>query len=126
MSLKGEARLRIKNCRIELLQSLLGLKELKFAEITLNADIERGKLAITGADFKGREMSGSLSGVIGIAVPASESVLELKGFIEPHASLFSEPTTSSEARAGIMQFARKGRINFLLQGKLKNPQFKII
>lgn len=126
MSSIARARLRVKDAQVQLLQAVLGITDLSFSEIVLNAEMEKGRLAIGQAEFKGRQFGGSLGGSVSMALPLAESGLDLKGTIEPHPGLFSGPELSSEAKAVIMQLARKGKIGFTLRGTVGSPAVRFL
>lgn len=126
ISANGRARLRLAGCTIELLQPIMGFSELAFGEVTLNANLEKRRINLSQADFKGRELNGFVSGFIDLTAPFYDSGLELKGVIEPHAALFSGPDVRPDTKVLMMQFLKKGKINFTVRGTMRNPTVRFM
>lgn len=126
LSTGGKARLKAKDAAVELLQPFFGIKELSFSEAFMSAEMEKGRINLGQAEFKGRQFNGSLAGSVMLALPLTESSLDLKGALEPQPSLFSGTDVPSEAKAVMMQLARKGRIGFSLRGKAGGPSVRFL
>jgi type II secretion system protein N len=126
LSVSGQARLKAANAGVELVQPLMGIGALRFAEIAINAVLEKGRVNINQADFKGREMNGNLSGFINLAVPVEESSLDIKGTVEPQAQFLAGSDAAPEVKAAMAQFLRKGKIGFLLRGKIRSPTVRFL
>ncbi len=126
LSASGQARLKAADGSIELLQPLIGITLLRFAEITVNAILEKRRVIINQVDFKGREMNGTLSGSISLAVPFEESSLDIKGAVEPQAQFLAGSDAAPEVKAAMIQFFKKGKIGFVLRGKIRSPTVRFL
>ncbi|NCO61321.1 MAG: type II secretion system protein GspN [Deltaproteobacteria bacterium CG_4_8_14_3_um_filter_51_11] len=126
ISLSGLARLKAADAGLELVQPLVGITALRFSEITINGVLEKGRININQADFKGRELNGNLSGSISLAVPVEESILDIRGTVEPQVRFLTASDAAPEVKAAMIQFFKKGKIGFVLRGKIRSPTVRFM
>jgi type II secretion system protein N len=126
LSSRAKARLKLKDAAVGLIQPLLGIKELSFSEASVGAEMEKGRVNLGQAEFKGKQFSGTVTGSVLLAMPVKESSIDLKGAVEPQPALLSGGDVPSEAKAGMMQLAKKGRIGFSLRGKAGAPSVRFL
>ena len=121
---KGEADIRISEGRVELVNSTLPLKSVDFDELSVKLVLKNQKVSLDHCEVSGRDLQGSLSGVIRLKKDLSKSTLNLTGTIKPIAgskSLKDSPDTLKFFR----QYLKKGRMSFIIRGTLAKPKFKM-
>ncbi len=119
------AKLHISDFDILFLKPFLAVESLHFGRIDADIGVHREDVEIEHADIRGREMDGTLAGVIRFKRPSGESLLDLEGTLTPHPELF-------EGREGtfLAVFFSKARSQetvfaFNIGGTLDNPVFSL-
>lgn len=125
-AVSGLVRLKAAEAGVELVQPLMGINALNFSEIIINGVLEKGRININQADFKGRELNGNLSGSISLAVPLEAGILDIRGIVEPQARFLTASDAAPEVKAAMVQFFKKGKIGFVLRGKIQSPTIRFM
>lgn len=119
----GDIDLKIKDFKIRLGNKILGIRRLLFSDVKLMATAKDNKMEIKNFTIAGKQISGNLTGTIDIKFPYEQSILDLKGNIDPDADFIKK--MSSKVPIGLMlgnNFA-KGGIPFTLKGTIEAPDF---
>ncbi len=84
------------------------------------------KLNITNAELKGDTILGQASGSLNLKDTIQKSRLNIKGTIEPTATLIKNSTNANSAVLFFKQSMKNGKISFTLQGTIDKPSFRWI
>ena len=122
----GEARLTLSNGQVELLQPILNLKAIDFREIGAKMVLRNGRIELTQAELKGPNMQGTLSGVVMLNRDFSKSSLELKGTMEPLGDFYKSLAGNLGETKFFKQRLKGGKISFMIQGAVGQPQIRFI
>jgi type II secretion system protein N len=122
----GEANLRLVDGRIELLSPLLNLESIEYNEVTITMVLNRKRVNLTRLELDGPMLRGTVSGIIRLEEELEKSIIDLKGTIEPFASLFKE----AEGAQSVLKFfrgrLRKGALPFRIRGTIAHPTITFI
>jgi type II secretion system protein N len=122
----GEAFLTISDCPVKLAERVLTLETIDFNEIQIKMSLKRQEISISRAELKGDKMIGTFSGTIDMDNDFMESRLDLRGEVEPTATLFRDVPGAGEAINLIKEGLRDGKLPFTLKGTIKNPKMSFI
>jgi len=122
----GEARLTLSNGRVELLQPILNLEAVDFREVGVKMVLKNQRIELTQAELKGPNMQGTLSGVVILNKAFSKSRLELKGTMEPLGDFYKSLAGNLGETKFFKQRLKGGKISFIIQGALAQPQIRFM
>lgn len=120
----GGANLKLLNGRVELLLPLLGLDSIRFNEIMIDMVLKKQKINLARFDLIGPHLKGTLSGNVSLKKQVARSTLDLKGTIEPFAAFFKSAEGVSNVMSILKQRLKKGTLNFVIRGTLREPKVK--
>ncbi|MCJ7593475.1 MAG: type II secretion system protein GspN [Desulfobacterales bacterium] len=122
----GEAQLTLSNGRVELLQPILNLQAVDFREVGVKMVLKNQRIELTQAELKGPNMQGTLSGVVILNKEFSKSSLDLKGTMEPLGDFYKSLAGNLGETKFFKQRLKGGKISFIIQGALAQPQIRFI
>jgi type II secretion system protein N len=120
----GEANLSLADGKLELARPFLTLESLDFDAMEIDMVLDKQSIRVTRLEFKGPQLQGTLSGTISLKREFAESVLDLKGTIQPFAALFTSPADAEDTVAFLRERLSEGTFTFMIQGTMGNPQIK--
>lgn len=120
----GEANLSLLDGRVELSLPLLNLGAIDFNEVKIDMDLKKRKINLTRLELEGPQLKGTLSGTISLKKNFAKSTLNLKGRIEPFASLFKNVEGLSNAVRLFKKSLRRGTLGFIIHGTIGEPKIK--
>lgn len=126
MSGDGGANLRLSDGAIELLLPLLGLDSVAFNEIVIDMVLKKRMINIARFDLSGDQLKGKLSGKISLKKQVERSSLDLKGELEPFAAFFSSAEGTSSTMNILKKRLKRGALNFVIRGTLREPKVRFI
>jgi len=122
----GGANLRLVDGAIELVLPLLELDSIAFNQIVIDAVLKKRMITIARCELSGPQMKGNLSGDIGVRDQVEKSSLDLRGELEPFAALFTSAEGSSGAMNILKKRLKRGTLNFIIRGTLREPKIRFI
>jgi type II secretion system protein N len=122
----GGANLRLVDGAIELVLPLLELDSIAFNQIVIDAVLKKRMITITRCELSGPQLKGNLSGDIGVRDQVEKSSLDLRGELEPFAALFTSAEGSSGAMNILKKRLKRGTLNFIIRGTLREPKIRFI
>ena len=126
MSGDGGANLRLFDGTIELLLPLLGLDSIAFNEIVIDMVLKQRMINIARFDLSGDQLKGKLSGKIGLRKQVARSSLDLRGELEPFAAFFTSAEGTSSTMNILKKRLKRGALNFVIRGTLREPKVRFI
>jgi type II secretion system protein N len=121
----GKADLRVTEGRVELSESIFGLKTISFAQLSIVIALKGQKIELDRVELKGREIQGTLYGTIGLRKEISKSTLDLKGKIEALAGIFQGIGGDINTMSILRQHLKMGGRSFIIDGTLGEPRFRL-
>jgi type II secretion system protein N len=122
----GEASINLSNGSFKLAEPVLDIKAIDFKEVLIKMTLKDQKLNISNAELKGDSILGQASGSINIKDPIQNSRLNIKGTIEPTATIIQKSTNAKDAALFLKQLMKNGKISFTIQGTIDKPSFRLI
>jgi type II secretion system protein N len=122
----GEADLRLSNGMVELLQPILSLEAIEFAELWIKLSLKNNRVNLTHFELKGKNMRGNVSGVVSLKKELAESSLDLKGTIEPFADFFKDMTGAFDGMRFFKRRLKGGKLSFTVRGTVAEPRIEFI
>ncbi len=122
----GQGTLVISDGRVQLLQPVLGLDSLDFDRLSMKMALKDRKVVLTRLELEGPAIKGELSGTIALRSDLSRSRLDLRGTMEPLGGLFGNIKADESALRFLRQGLKGLSRSFVIQGTLRNPEFKFI
>jgi len=122
----GEADLRISNGLVELIRPILNFESIDFNELWIKMILKKQKISLTHVELKGRDIHGTLSGIVSLKKEFLKSSLDLRGTIEPFADFFKGLMGTRDSIKFFKQRIKRGRLSFIIQGTLEEPTIKFI
>jgi type II secretion system protein N len=126
MSGDGGANLRLFDGAIELLLPLLGLDSIAFNEIEIDMVLKKRMINIDRFDLTGDQLKGKLSGKVSLKKQIERSSLDLRGELEPFAAFFTSAEGTSSAMNIIKKRLKRGALDFVIRGTLREPKVRFI
>lgn len=122
---QGDLEIAVSECRIEFKPALFGVKDLSLGRVTAMVELKNQQASIRELTVKGNQVSGNVSGTLGLRHPLSRSRVQLEGTLKPHPSFIKE-LGRSVPRQLLSQrdYVEKG-IPFRLSGTLDRPNFSL-
>lgn len=120
----GEATLRLLDGRIDLLLPILSLESIEFDEIKADMGLKRGRISLTRLELAGPQLKSTLSGTIGLRRNLASSTLDLRGRIEPLASLFKNQQGLLNTMRLLKKGLKDGSLPFIIYGTIREPKIK--
>lgn len=120
----GEANLSLADGRVELAQPFLTLEAIDFDAMEINMVLDKQSIKVARLEFKGPQLQGTLSGTISLKREFAESILDLRGTIQPFAALFTRPADAQDTVAFLRERLDEGTFTFMIQGTMGNPEIK--
>jgi type II secretion system protein N len=120
----GEASLRLLDGRVELLLPVLSLESIDFNDVKMDMVLEKQKMNLTRLELEGPQMKSTLSGTVSLKKDFGKSMLDLKGRIEPFASLFKDASGLQNIVQLFKRGLRKGSLAFVIYGTISEPKIK--
>ena len=122
---EGNARLMIKQCRVELGAPIFGFTELSVGTLKATLELKGRQADVKEITIDGRQVSGNASGEIRLRQPLSESRIQLSGVIKPRPSFIKElgKVVPSQLLSG-GNFVRNG-VPFRISGSVERPNFSL-
>jgi len=122
---EGNARLMIKQCRVELGAPIFGFTELSVGTLKATLELKGRQANVQEITIDGRQVSGNASGEIRLRQPLSESRIQLSGVIKPRPSFIKElgKVVPSQLLSG-GNFVRNG-VPFRISGSVERPNFSL-
>jgi type II secretion system protein N len=117
----GEAKLRLSEGSLKLLQPFLTLQSIDFDEMDMEVVLKQQEINVTRLELKGKQLQGALSGTITMKEQLEQSSLDLKGTIEPFAALFKSDAGTQDTVAFFKERLDKGPLSFVIRGTMKDP-----
>jgi type II secretion system protein N len=122
----GGANLRLVDGVLELLFPLLELDSIAFNEIVIDAVLKKRIITIARCELSGPQLKGNLSGDISVRDQVEKSSLDLRGELEPFAALFTSAEGSSGTLNILKKMLKRGVLNFIIRGTLREPKIRFI
>jgi type II secretion system protein N len=122
----GEASINLSNGSFKLAEPVLDIKAIDFKEVLIKMTLKDQKLNISNAELKGDSILGQASGSINIKDPIQNSRLNIKGTIEPTATIIQKSTNAKDAALFLKQLMKNGKISFTIKGTIDKPSFRLI
>ena len=120
----GEASLRLLDGRVELLLPILSLESIDFNDIKMDMVLKEQKINLTRLELEGPQMKSTLSGTVSLKEDFAKSTLDLKGSLEPFASLFKDAGGLHNALRLFKRGLRRGTLAFVIYGTIGEPKIK--
>ncbi len=120
----GEASLKLLEGRVELLFPILSLGSIDFHEVSMDMALKGQNINLTRFDLKGPQVRSTLSGTIGLKRDLGRSTLELKGRIEPFASIFKNAGGLRNTMRLLGKGLKKGAFSFIISGTIREPKIR--
>jgi type II secretion system protein N len=122
----GEASINLSNGSYKLAEPVLDINAVDLKEVLIKMTLKDQKLNITNAELKGDTILGQASGSLNLKDTIQKSRLNIKGTIEPTATLIKNSTNANSAVLFFKQSMKNGKISFTLQGTIDKPSFRWI
>ena len=120
----GEARLRLVDGKMKLLEPFLTFESIDFKEMDIELSLQQRRINVARLELKGSQMQGTLSGMILLKDDFKDSSLNLKGTIEPFAAFFESSGGTRDTVAFFRQRLKQGTLSSVIQGTLGEPEVK--
>lgn len=121
----GQASLKISDGHVEFLHPFLNHGSIAYNKLSIKMDLKNNKIDLKHVELIGREIQGSLSGIVVLKRPFLKSSIDLRGTIEILAGFLNNKGTLGNLRL-FKQRLKKGKLSFTIRGTLTEPQFKVI
>jgi type II secretion system protein N len=121
----GQATISVTAGRVELLQSFFGLQDIPFKDLTIEAQLAGGRMAVNFV-LKGPELQGNMSGTVTLLPDLRRSRLNFRGEVEPLSQLIQNYPQAVETLKLLKNKMKNGRFSFAILGTMQNPIFRFI
>jgi type II secretion system protein N len=114
----GEAHLEFRQGTIPAFAKELPFIEIAFSSLKLDANMKEGLLNLEKLVFQGTNTSGNMNGTIKLKEKTSSSELNFNGEMKL-------PENIAQTLGGASN-SSSGKTKFILEGKIKSPQFRVV
>ncbi len=120
----GEASLRLLDGRVELLLPILSLQSIDFNDVKMDMVLKKQEISLTRLELEGPQMKSTLSGTVSLKEDLAKSTLDLKGSLEPFASLLKDAGGLQNTLRLFKRGLRRGTLAFIIYGTIGEPKIK--
>ena len=120
----GRAELRLTGGQLQLETPLFGISSVDLQNIDLLMELGNGEITISRAELAGSEIKASLTGSIQLQPDMNQSLLNLKGTLEPLAEFYKNYPEIRELLKSMRKRVRRGQYFFTITGTLGEPRFR--
>lgn len=122
----GEADLNLTDGQLELLQPILTMNAIDFNTVSIKMILKNRRVNLSRVELKGRNMRGTVSGIVSLRREIMNSRLDLRGTIEPFADFFKSLAGTRDTVKLFRQRLKRGTLSFTVRGTLKEPRIKFM
>ena len=118
-----DAGLVISDGELEILMPILKQKNIPFTELETNITIKNEKINIKRCTMKSDQLNGSISGIVNLNEPLSQSRLRLSGLIKPMPEFLEKLGKDLPANLLPQKILSKKVVRIRIYGSLDQPRF---
>lgn len=122
----GKGDLRLSDGQLRFQAPIFGISAVDLQNIDLQLELRPGEVRIVKGQLSGSEVNATMSGSILLQENVSNSVLNLKGTLEPLAEFYKNYPEIRELLKSMRKRVKRGQYFFVITGTVNKPVFRLL